>query len=273
MKINKNSAASLVFLILLMQHLPAWASISVSGSLTHEKTAQPGETYEGSFAINNSDDEPREVKIYKTDYLFSCDGKNEYGDPGKTPRSNADWISYSPRRLIIPAKDSAKVNYKVKVPDDEHHIGTYWSILMVEGIGRESPESSMPAKGKPKIGVHTVMRYGIQVVTNIGDTGTSKMKFLDSRLIKEDGKVSLQVDIENTGERWLKSTLWVELYDERGTSIGKFEGGKLRIYPGTSVRYKVPLTLASKGKFKALVVADCGGENVFGGVYALNIVE
>jgi P pilus assembly chaperone PapD len=270
---RKNNAASLVFLFLLMHHLPAEASISISGSLTHEMTAQPGETYEGSFAINNSDDEPREVKIYKTDYLFSCDGKNEYGDPGKAPRSNADWISYSPRRLVIPAKDSSKVNYKVKVPDDEHAVGTYWSILMVEGISRESAESSMPAKDKPKIGIQTVMRYGIQVVTHIGDTGTSKMKFLDSRLIREDGEVFLQVDIENTGERWLKSALWVELYDERGASLGKFKGGKRRIYPGTSVRYKVPLTLASKGRYKALVVADCGGENVFGGVYTLNIVE
>jgi len=271
MKIKTHLTALVFIPFIVMQHTPAEASVSVIGSLTHEKIAQPGETYEGSIVINNSDSEPKEVKIYQTDYLFFSDGRNEYGDPGKGPRSNATWITFGPKRIVVPAKESTKVNYKVKVPQDAGNTGTYWSVLMVEGVGKESPESSLPSKNKPKIGVQTILRYGIQIVTQIGDTGSRKMKFLDSRLMKEHGNVFFQVDIENTGDRWLRPSLWVELYNEEGNYIGKFEGGRLRVYPGTSVRYKVPLGIASRGKYKALVVADCGGEDVFGGVYAIKI--
>ena len=74
----------------------------------------------------------------------------------------------------------------------------------------------------------------------------------------------MQVDIENTGQRWLRPYLWAELYDDTGRYIGRFENGRKRIYPGTSVRYKVDLSDVPKGIYKALVVADCGGDYVFG---------
>jgi len=109
------------------------------------------------------------------------------------------------------------------------------------------------------------------MLTHIGDTGTRKIKFLDKKLFSQDGKTILQMDIENIGERWLTPTLWVELYDNQGTELGRFESGKRRIYPSCSVRYKVDLTDVPEGKYKALVVADNGDEYVFGAKYDLGI--
>ena len=79
----------------------------------------------------------------------------------------------------------------------------------------------------------------------------------------------LQVDLENIGQRWLRLSLWVELYDESGRYIGKFDGQRKRTYPGTSVRCKVDLSNIPKGTYKALVVADCGGDYIFGANYNL----
>lgn len=234
------------------------------GGLTHERVAKVGETYRGVIFIRNSSEKLQEVKVYHTDYLFFFDGRSIYGEPGKDARSNANWISFRPKRLTIPPKETSGVNYTVNVPDDENLVGTYWSMLMVEGISKNSPGAIREEKGKVKLGIRQVTRYGIQMVTNIGDTGARRLKFLETKLLKEEERRILQVDMENIGERWLRPFLWAELYDEKGSYIGRFEGGGWRIYPGTSVRYRLDLSQAPKGEYKALVIADCGGEDVFG---------
>jgi hypothetical protein len=248
----------------------AEANISIVGGLTHEKKAKAGETYRGVIFIKNSGEDPQEVSIYQTDYLFSCDGKNTYGEPGKDPRSNARWITFSPRRLVVQPGDRSEVTYTVKLPGDETLVGTYWSMLMVEGTGRYSPDAMASKTQDVNMGIRTVLRYGIQMVTNVGDTGVRKLKFLATKLLKEnEEKRTLQVDIENVGERGLRPLLWTELYDKNGSYIGRFEGLRLRTYPGTSVRYRVDLSEVPEGKYKALIVADCGGDDIFGASYNL----
>lgn len=267
MKLNKTWNLWLALLLVLMAYTPAKAGIAVVGPLTYENTAQPGETYQGSILVRNDANEPAEAKIYQTDYLFNADGTSEYGEPGKNARSNATWLSYSPKRIIVPAHDTTKVNFVVRVPSDKPLIGTYWSILMVEGIGKGSIESTLSDKNHPHLGIQAVLRYGIQIVTTIGDTGSSTLTFKDPRFLNEQGSMFLQVDIVNTGEQWLRPAFMVELYHAEGGLVQKFEGDKLRIYPGTSVRHKIKLGNLTNGKYKVLVVADCGGAKVFGGVY------
>lgn len=259
--------AALLFSVLVPY--VAEAGVSIVGGLTHKKEAQIGKTYKGTISIRNTGDEPQEVRVYQTDYLFFFNGSDIYGQPGKDPRSNANWLIFNPHRMIIPPNGTATVNYTVKVPNDPNLVGTYWSMIMVEGIPKSSPLSSQPEKGKTKIGIMQVMRYGIQMVTHIGDTGERKLKFLNTKLLRETERKVLQVDMENIGQRWLITSLWVELYDENGAHLGKFEGGKRRIYPGTSVRLKVDLSSVPKGNYKAMVVADCGGDYIFGANYTL----
>jgi hypothetical protein len=249
----------------------AVAGVSVSGKLTHEKQAGPGGTYESVIYIGNTGDEAEQVKVYQTDYLFSCDGKYYYEAPGANARSNAGWITCGPTRLAIPPRGSSIINYSVKIPDDQSLTGTYWSIIMVEVLSKESPEVTGAHDGQVKLGIDQVFRYGVQIITHIEDTGQRKLKFLDTRLLREDGSRVLEVDLENTGERWLRPALWTELYDTTGTFVGKFEAGTLRIFPGTSVRYKVDLSDVAKGDYKAVVIADCGADDVFGATYSLSV--
>jgi len=260
-------------LLALVLSVTAHDKASAVGELTRESTAQIGGTYRGTIVLRNSGEDPQELKLYQTDYLFFCDGTNRYGEPGKLKRSNADWVTFSPRQLTTPPEGRAVVNYTVEVPEDKSLTGTYWSILMVELIGKDSPESAVaPEDGRVRVGVRQVVRYGIQMVTHIGDTGSPKPRFIGTKLLakKEGGRV-LQVDLGNEGDRWMKPLLWVELFNEEGRSLGKFQGGQLRIFPGTSVRYQVDLSDVPEGQYKALVVGDAGGDNVFGARYSLKI--
>jgi hypothetical protein len=219
--------------------------------------------------IQNPDKKTQEAKVYQTDYLFYADGRILYGDPGKIKRSNAGWISYSPKRLTIPPKENVGVQYTVKVPDDKTLTGTYWSIFMVEGIPEGSPESSTGDGKNVSMGVRQVFRYAIQVVTHIDDTGKRSLKFISTKLRKKGVKQYLELAAENDGERWLRSAIWVELYDLSGKYFGKFEGERLRLYPGTSVRYTIDLSSVPNNTYKALVVIDCGGSDIFGAKFNL----
>lgn len=286
MKLKTRIIITVSLFFLLMPRVTE-AGVSVIGGLSHKKQAKIGETYKGLILIRNTGDAPQEVKIYQNDYLFFFDGRNAFGEPGKDPRSNANWMTFNPHRQIIPPNGTATVNYTVKVPDspnlpddpnlvddpnrpnDPNLVGTYWSVLMVEGIPETSPESSKAEKDKIKMGITQVVRYAIQMVTHIGNTGERKLKFLDTKLLKETEKRTLQVDIENIGERYLAHFLWAELYDEQGRYIGKFEERRLGTFPGTSVRYRIDLSQVPEGNYKAMVVADCGGDYIFGANYNL----
>lgn len=260
----------LIFLFLISSEV-CLAGTSVLGPLTHLKAAHPGEKYEGVILLRNSEETPSEVKVYQTDYLFYADGKNIYGESGSVPRSNATWISVSPNRLTIPPREEFSVHYTVQVPSGQDMKGTYWSMIMVEPISETSAESAKWEKDKSKVAISTVIRYGIQMITEIGNAGASQIKFADKKIISEDGNRVLQLDIENTGERVLSPAVWVELYNKEGASVGRFESGKVRIYPGCSVRHRILLPKVAGGNYRALVVADNGDESIFGAQYDLEM--
>jgi hypothetical protein len=258
---------SIIGLILFAVALPLRAGISV-GTLTLESDVLPGQTYRGTFSLINTDSVPRTAVIYQTDYTFRSDGSNRFDDPGLEPRSNARWISFSPHQIEVPPLQSATISYEVRVPADSALHGTYWSMLMVE---QADNDSGFPTRlRRHQTEVRQMVRYGVQCVTQISGTGKTQLSFTGTRLVSDEGQgTELQVDVENVGERWLSPTAWMELYDSDGRQVGRFESEKKRIFPGTSVRFRIGLGEMPSGKYKALVVLDSGDQNVFGAKYDL----
>ncbi len=250
--------------------------VSVIGELSQDKEVKPGETYNGAILVRNDTNEPQEAKVYQTDYTFQSNGTNSYGEAGLLPRSNARWVAFSPSFLTLPPQGTMAGNYTVTVPKDaagKALVGTYWSMLMIEGIQKGSAESSLPSKdNKAQMGITQTIRYGIQIASTIANTGTKKVKFVDTKIVtKPDGKRSLLVDIENTGEIGMRPDVSVEFFNEQGVSVGKFPGVKYRIYPGTSVRQLIDISSVPQGSYKVLVAVDAGGDDVFGAQYTLKI--
>ena len=258
------SKTSSFFLILLLAALPSFGITSITGPLTHEYSVEPGKSYEDTIQVTNPDKAAQEVKVYQTDYFFSADGAVSYGNPGGLTRSNALWITFSPAQVTVPAGESVAIHFTIQVPSDQTLKGTYWSMIMVEPVLPGSAESGSFDPSKVTMGVKEKVRYAIQIVTSLGATGTGSLKFTRISLQADNGKKYLIVDAENTGERWLRATLWTELYDAKGNYVGKFDGGKHRMFPGTGARFKAELQGVTETTYKALIVADCGGDDVFG---------
>jgi hypothetical protein len=251
----------------------ARANVAINGPLTHEHVVEPGRSYAGSIEVQNQAETPQAIRVYQTDYFFYADGSAHYGEPGKLQRSNAGWITFTPKDVTVPPRDSVSIHYTIQAPSDDTMLGTYWSILMVEPVDPGSPEAVGSDPSVVRLGVRQVLRYGIQIVTHVGTTGSRLLRFSQFRLTAENGRKVLVVDLENGGERWLRPTLWVDLYDEKGTFVGKFDGGAQRLYPGTSARFRAELVGVQDAAYKALVVADCGGDDVFGANVNLNLRE
>ncbi len=238
--------------------------VSVVDGLTREAALTPGAKGEGRIIIRNDDEKARPIRVYQTDYLFYADGRNLYGDPGTAVRSNAKWITFTPQQLVVAPRDTAAIDYVIQVPKDDTLVGTYWSMLMVEPLSTDALAPLPAEKDKAQVGLRTVLRYGIQLVTHIGNSGTRDLRFHNQRLVTVDGKHKLQVDLENVGERWLTPVLWVELQDAQGAAAGHFDGPKTRLYPGCSARFEVDLGSLASGKYNALIVADNQDDDVFG---------
>jgi len=249
----------------------AATAISVLGELTREATLQPGSQHEGRIALSNGADQAQDVRVYQTDYLFYADGRNVYGDPGTAPRSNAKWITFSPRQLTVAPGETAAVYYKVNVPPDDALVGTYWSMLMIEPLGPSDPGPLKAEPGKATVGLRTVMRYGIQITTHVGDAGTRDLRFSNLRLVTDEAKHTLQVDVEGMGQQWLNPVFWVEVHDQKGGLVGRFEGAKTRLYPTCSACCQVELGRLAPGNYNALIVADNEDDNVFGARCTLDI--
>jgi hypothetical protein len=86
------------------------------------------------------------------------------------------------------------------------------------------------------VGLQTTVRFAIQIVTEIGQTGIRSLQVREKSLVKTDGKRLFQLDIGNDGERLLIPAIGVELFDQKGASLGRFNAGRTRIYPACSAR-------------------------------------
>ena len=119
--------------------------------------------------------------------------------------------------------------------------------------------------------MQTVIRFGVQIVTEVGEGGNGTLHVTNKRLESNGPKRWFLLDAENTGNRVMVPAIWVELFNKEGISVGKFEGERSRIYPACSVRYHVDVTEVPPGQYTALVILDNGDDHVMGAQYEMAI--
>jgi hypothetical protein len=256
----------LSLVLIVSSFLFANAGIVVLNGLTHEYQVQPGESYRGTIQIQNVEDKEKSVKVYQTDYWFSYTGESRHDSAGTIRRSNANWVTYNPELMTLAANQTTAIEFEIKVPADDSLKGTYWSVIMVEGI--LPPDTASHKNG---VTINTSVRYAIQIITNIGETGKSDMQFLGLQMAKENDKNILNVMVANTGERLLRPKISLELFDESGNSVGVTNAESKKTYPGTSVKIVLPLEGIKPGKYTGVLVADCDEDHIFGTNVSLEV--
>jgi len=253
------------FTLSLYTFIQLSANIVVLNGLTHENSCLPGEKYRESIQIQNAGTEPRTVKVYVRDYWYSYSGESRHDEPGTMNRSNATWIEYSPKLVTLAPKEKTLIDFEVSAPAVDSLNGTYWSVIMVEGVKQQDTTASAGVK------INTAIRYAVQVITNIGKTGTRDLKFVGLELGEQDEESLLNVAVENAGERLLKPELSVELFNEAGESVGVFKAERRKALPGTSILLSLVLKGVEAGSYAAVLVANCDEDHIFGTNITLEI--
>lgn len=269
-------ALSLLLILFLGSGGVGEARVQVVSGLTDRYTVAPDGVYEGAIELENTGDRSAKVMIYQSDYLFAAAGGTEYDPPGTTPRSNAEWLELGPDSVVVPPNDTLSIPYKLKVPDDARLQGTYWSVVMIEPVDASPKEdgsgSDSKEEAKMEFGIAQRLRYAVQVITDVGETGDPHVVPENPKLVlREDGTHTFQVDLQNDGTRWVVPKVWLEVYTDEGVLVDRFIGQRLRIYPNTSVRESIPVGKLNAGRYQALLVADGGGEHVFGARYSFTV--
>jgi hypothetical protein len=137
---------------------------------------------------------------------------------------------------------------------------------MVEGAGVPGPAA------RAGIGLSTVVRYGVQVVTHLHDSGQRRLTIKSGRLAPGANGVgmALQLEIANTGERATKFDVTTEVFDSTGTVKARAQQARGLTYPGTSLMHRVELGQLNRGSsYRAVVVLDAGSGNLSGAQYTL----
>ena len=268
---NRLSGAALAAALLLAPRALG-AQITVTSRAVEEREARPGESYTGTIRLRNVGTRPEEARVYRTDYGYDAEGRTRFGDPGTEPRSSAAWTTTTPARVVVPPGGEATVAYSVRVPDSAPLSGTYWSVVMVEGVPEAPDAAGGRRAGRVEVGVRPVVRYAVQLATHVGGTGTRQVEFARVRALGAPGGAKrLEFDLVNSGELACRPELRVELFDEAGAPVGTFTRTRGLFYPGTTLRQAFDLGALPAGSYQALVVADAGGESVFGGQYTLRL--
>lgn len=247
----------------------AFAQLSITNDLSHMDTANPGQTYFGSVKVKNNGAKEERVRLYQNDYLFFADGSNQFGEPGLLPRSSANWIKLAEAEIVLAPGKEQEVPYTVSVPAKGDLIGTYWSLIMVQAITKSllNPEN----QAEDTVGISAGLRFAVQVATHIGDTGKRSLRFFDTKVDKGELFSTLRISLENNGERKLVAVPYADVYSAAGQAVGRIQGSARGLYPGTSIRMEFPLKDMVPGRYKIQVVADCGGNDLFGAVYSLEL--
>ena len=260
MKTTIYSFLKLIFVgLLFIIPTISFSNIIILNGLTHENTASSGSSYKGTIQLQNTANTVKSVRVYQKDYWFSYKGETLHGEPGSLKRSNSKWITYNPEFVELQPDETRTIDFEVKIPADDSLRGTYWSVLMIENI--VPPDTSNYNSG---VTIKTSIRYAIQIITNIGNTGNSNLQFNGLNLAKNENNSYISVALENTGETILKPVLSLELFDQNGNSVGVIKSEKRKTFPETSVTIVLNLEGIKPGTYNGVLIADCENDNVFG---------
>lgn len=257
----------LLFSFAVLLGLASAQSFNVSSPLVESFTVSPGGEVQGELVLTNTTDQPQALRLAQGDYQFVAGG-TRFEAPGTMQRSNARWLTLSRLEVALPPKGRVTVPYTLRVPTGQLE-GSFWSAIFVEPAQAEVVATG----GQVGVGVTQRLRYAVQILANIGDSGEPKLVFQNPRLLKDGKTRILQVEVRNQGNRFVRPDGRVELYTEEGRLTRSVEADRVVILPEAVVLLRIVLGEAAPGRYQAALILDDGGRFVFGARYRFTAGE
>lgn len=261
-----NIQKSLINFFFFLFSATFYANVTIINGLTHIYNTEVGSILNGEIILKNTSSEKEErVIIYLKDFYQLCDEKTNYLDVGESKNSLGKWITFNTTEKVLLPNERFVISYQLKIPEklnlEGKKQGSFWSMIMVEV---EDPINEQEKRG---VKINSKIRYGIQLVANIGQKIDPEIEFNDVKLIKlDDKRYQVKVKLQNKGRFMVKPSLILELLDENGESVLKTEAQFKKVYPNGCKDFIIELTNVPSGMYEGVLVADYGGD-----IYGINL--
>lgn len=219
-----------------------------------------GEQALQSIYITNNFNRPMQFKARVSDWIRDSVGGHEYSDPGTTPRSCAQWVTFGNDVVEIQPGKTKDILVKMKMPDNDSAVQSMrWCLVFLESVTENKvykPSDSSRAH------VNTIFRVGIHILQTPPQLESQKeLQMLSFKAVPGD-KGHYQILCLNSGETQLECKSYVELSSlatGKKTTLGPIF---FPMFPEQRryVDFKLPPDI-EKGKYSILAVADPGEDD------------
>ena len=239
----------------------------------------PGQSYDGSFQVTNEDEEPVSVTVSLNDFMLTEEGTVTTLEPGATgDRSLASYIDFSPDTITLDPGESQEVRYSFTLPTDV--TGPHWAVLVVtpEASAEELPQSEEEDIAFRVLWLVRYVHGIIQRPTNPSKPeGRMIAMHTDTSNTEEgDTNLTIRASFENTGESILMCQTYIEIRDQMGEIVLRYDFPKDTMVLPEAKRifsYTLDSSDLDPGQYLILCVVDFGGDQLVGGQYMATVGE
>ena len=214
----------------------------------------PGWSDGGVIKVYNRDDEPINIRVYISDWVYTDqDGAKNFMPPGTHPNSAAEWIKFYPADFTIPGKGRQEVKYVVGVPPDA--VGGYYAVLFFEvGVGDVWDE----AKG---VMVKVFNRLGSLFYVEADGTIKREAQVSDFKIRASSDGIEVEAIFQNVGNVDITAKNTLDIIDEEGFVLSRASFNDVYTMPQDKAKLYAKDASAnfSKGKYDAILTFDLNG--------------
>ncbi|MBP7216828.1 MAG: hypothetical protein KBA46_06055 [Candidatus Omnitrophica bacterium] len=218
---------------------------------------KPGTTYTGRIEVKNPSDEPRQVKAYLQDWVYSDDqGSKEILPLGSKATSCANWISIVPQEFTVPAFGKRAINYSVSIPSDAH--GGYYAVLFCESSLGSVEAQELQNESTAAV-VPISVRIGFLFFVEIKDTATRDVAIENFAIEKTGTGYAMSINYQNIGTVDIKANGTFNIMDQRGVVCARGRFDDNYSLPGDHALLRSRWSNAlDKGTYDVVVTLDLG---------------
>lgn len=240
-----------IALFLGLGHL-SFATIVITNGLTKKHDLAAGAQYEGVILLQNTGEQPEEFLCYLNDISTSCDGKVRYMDAGEMVRTLSPHLTTSVTQAVIAPGEEYQLLYKIDIPKELELKGTLWSLVMIEVM---EPIAETVSENGFTVG--SKIRYGVQVIANLGNESKPEIQFSNVSLSKNaEGVRVIQASIDNSGEFIALPLIEIKIYNTDGVEVKALQIPSKKVYPSNCQQFQLPLDNLESGNYKAVLFAE-----------------
>lgn len=245
-----------VLLIALVQvsHAQESAGFSISPP-SFEVSANPGDTIKNVVKVTNITTNPIALETLSKDFIaVGNEGAVELLDENSS-FSLASWVSFEVDTITLQPKQTALIDYQIKVPDNAEPGGKFASLIF----------RTVPPKNTEVTGATLAQEIGALVLMRVAGDAKEYAKiseFKSDRSIYEYGPIEFTLIVKNEGSVHVRPKTNVTITNTLGKRVASISLGEKNVLPAAERKFNGLLEKKYMfGRYTATATAVYGTKN------------